>query len=62
MAGWKTPELNGGFSRKVTYVKWSIFQHAMFNYRKIDEGLKKVEFAENPHDILQKQMKRTRKL
>ena len=54
MAGWKTPELNGGFSRKITYFKWSIFQKAMSNYRKIDEGLKKVHFAENPYDILQK--------
>ena len=30
MAGWKIPELNGGFIRKITD-KWFIFQHAMFD-------------------------------
>ena len=34
MAGLKIPELNGGFIRKITD-KWSIFQHAMFDYRKV---------------------------
>ena len=34
MAGWKIPELNGGFYRKITY-KWSIFQQAMFDYRRV---------------------------
>ena len=34
MAGWKIPELNGGFNRNITY-KWSIFQPAMFDYQRV---------------------------
>ena len=30
MAGWKIPELNGGFNMNISY-KWSVFQHAMFD-------------------------------
>ena len=32
MAGWKIPELNGGFHRKTLMNgEWCIFQHAMFD-------------------------------
>ena len=34
MAGWKIPELNGGFIWNITD-KWSIFQQAMFEYRRV---------------------------
>lgn len=32
--GWKIAELNRGFTRKITD-KWSIFQHAMFDYQRL---------------------------
>ena len=35
-AGWKIPELNGGFNRKITD-RWFIFQPAMFDYRKVPQ-------------------------
>ena len=34
IAGWKIPELNGGFNRRITD-KWSIFQPAMFEYTRV---------------------------
>ena len=34
MASWKIPELNGGFNREITY-RWSIFQQATFDYRRV---------------------------
>ena len=33
--GWKIPELNGGVNRKIID-KWSIFQHAMFDCRRVN--------------------------
>ena len=34
MAGWKIPELNAGFALE-NHDKWSIFQQAMFDYRRV---------------------------
>ena len=34
MAGWKIPDLNGGFIRKITDFCWSLPQPAMFDYRR----------------------------
>ena len=37
--GWKISELNGGLNGKIAY-KWSIFQHAMFDCRRVTETCK----------------------
>ena len=34
MAGWKIPELNGGFNRKITY-KYGPFSIAMFDFQRV---------------------------
>ena len=34
MAGWKIPDEWRGLASKITY-KWSIFQHAMFDYQRV---------------------------
>ena len=47
MAGWKIPELNGGFWLGKLLL-WSIFQHAMFDYWRVLQVIFELK-ANEPH-------------